>query len=151
MSKKEDLKRVKPKHPNKKTRLTIGIPISVNSMYYNQRSRGMTAKAKRYMKETYAKVLDFVNEENYKSEKIGVWQYLDIVIYMPDKIMRDSHNCLKLLMDSIEGLLFENDYYIMPRIQSVELDRNNPRLELVLSNQSKAQRRNMKEYVSNKK
>ena len=49
----------------------------------------------------------------------------------PDKKIRDSHNCIKLLMDSLEGILFPNDYYVKPRIQAVELSRDNPQLDLV--------------------
>ena len=56
---------------------------------------------------------------------------MDLYFYFPDKRKRDSHNCLKLLLDCLEGLLFENDYYILPRIQYVTLDRDNPRVEVV--------------------
>ena len=34
-------------------------------------------------------------------------------------------------MDSLEGILFPNDYYVKPRIQAVELSRENPQLDLV--------------------
>lgn len=135
----EDLKRVKPKHPNKKIRLVVGLPVSMNNMYY-YKSTNLTAKAKNYINSTKAKVMGFIQDEQYKVEDSYVWQYLDIIVYMPDKRIRDSHNMLKLLMDSIEGVLFHNDYCIMPRIQSVELDRKKPRLEMILSNQTKAQR-----------
>ena len=50
---------------------------------------------------------------------------------MPDKRIRDSHNCIKLLMDSLQGVLFPNDYFVMPRIQAVEFDKENPRIDVV--------------------
>ena len=148
---KEDLDRVAPSRPNKKMRLVVGIPISVNNMYYNNRSRGYTEKTKQYMLQTRAKVMGFVEDNQYKLEKSGVWQYLDIIVYMPDKRIRDSHNMIKLLMDSLQGVAFRDDYNILPRIQSVELDRDNPRLDMVLSNQTKAQRVKEIKNVSNVK
>ena len=140
--KKEDLNRVKPKHPNKKLRLTVDIPVSVNHMYYNTKYGGkrLNSKAEKYFNKTKARIADYIYQNDYKMEDSNVWQYLDIVVYMPDKRRRDSHNMLKLLMDTIEGLAYRDDYTVMTRIQSVELDRDNPRLEMVLSNQTKTQR-----------
>lgn len=139
--KKDDIRRVKPKHPNKKLRLVVDIPVSMNHMYYHK-SNHLTSKAISFINSTKAKAMAFIHDEQYKLEESYVWQYLDIVVFMPDKRIRDSHNMLKLLMDSLEGIVFHNDYCILPRIQSVELDRENPRLEMVLSPQSKEQRRN---------
>ena len=36
-------------------------------------------------------------------------------------------------MDTLEHVLYENDYFILTRIQDVQLDRNNPRLEILYS------------------
>ena len=78
---------------------------------------------------------------DWKTEPKGVWQYLDLVIYMPDKRTRDSHN-IKLLLD-IEGCVYSNDYTVLPRIQSVELDRDNPRLVGTITHQKDKDRVDM--------
>ena len=56
---------------------------------------------------------------------------MDLYYYFPDKMRRDSHNTLKILTDCLEGLLYSDDYYLLPRIQYVCLDRKNPRLEVI--------------------
>lgn len=148
MSKKEiveDLMRVKPKNPNKKLRFSVDLPISINHMYYNT-SRGgkrLTAKAEKYVLQTKAKVMEVMYDIDWKTEPKGVWQYLDLVIYMPDKRIRDASNMLKLLLDTIEGCVYSNDYTVLPRIQSVELDRDNPRLVGTITHQKDKDRVDM--------
>ena len=53
--------------------------------------------------------------------------------FMPDKRKRDSHNTLKILLDAMEGFVYENDFYVMPRIQEVAYDKENPRVEIEFS------------------
>jgi Holliday junction resolvase RusA-like endonuclease len=47
---------------------------------------------------------------------------------------------LKLLLDVMEGTVYKNDYYVCPRIQSVEYDKENPRIELCLIPQTSSAR-----------
>ena len=63
-----------------------------------------------------------------------------MIFYFPDRRIRDAHNCLKILMDVLEGIVYENDYTVMPRIQFVEYDKDNPRVEIVFSHQTEAHR-----------
>ena len=62
--------------------------------------------------------------------------YLDCVFFMPDRRIRDSHNMLKLLLDVMQGNVFENDYFVMPRVQYVGLDVENPRVEVLVTTQT---------------
>lgn len=66
---------------------------------------------------------------------------------MPDRRIRDSHNMLKLLLDVMEGIVYKNDYYVCPRIQSVEYDKKNPRIELCLTPQTNSARTKALELV----
>ena len=77
-----------------------------------------------------------MEDANWKKICNASWYYLDLVVYMPDKKRRDSHNMLKLLLDTLQEALYHDDYYVMPRIQAVELDRGNPRVEIVFKPQS---------------
>jgi len=52
--------------------------------------------------------------------------------FFPNKRKKDTHNTLKVLMDSFEGILYENDYYALPRIMDFDIDRENSRLDLVV-------------------
>lgn len=129
----EDLERDIPKYPNQVLTLTIKVPPSVNHMYIHKRNgqKILTSTAKQYIKTIQDLCKKEIKKQNWKKDKESVWYVMDMYFYFQDKRKRDSHNCLKLLMDSLEGLLFTNDYFILPRIQHVTLDRENPRVEII--------------------
>ena len=129
----EDLERDIPKYPNQVLTLTIKVPPSVNHMYIHKRNgqKILTSTAKQYIKTIQDLCKKEIKKQNWKKDKESVWYIMDMYFYFQDKRKRDSHNCLKLLMDSLEGLLFTNDYFVLPRIQYVTLDRENPRVEII--------------------
>ena len=129
----EDLERDMPKYPNQVLTLTIKVPPSVNHMYIHKRNgqKILTSTAKQYIKTIQDLCKKEIKKQNWKKDKESVWYVMDMYFYFQDKRKRDSHNCLKLLMDSLEGLLFTNDYFVLPRIQYVTLDRENPRVEII--------------------
>lgn len=133
MEKFEDLNRDAPKYPFQTLTMSIPIPPSVNHMYIHKKngSKILTKNAKENIKELQTICKKSKKEQGWKTDKECVWYVMDLYFYFPDKRKRDSHNCLKLLLDCLEGLLFENDYYILPRIQYVTLDRDNPRVEVI--------------------
>lgn len=141
-TKNKDLYRDKPKYPNQKLEVCFGIPMSINHMYYNTRGGGkrLTAVAEKYIRESRAYLNGVIRDKKWKKDNDAVWYYLDIVVYMPDRRTRDSHNMLKLLLDMMEKITYNNDYYCMPRIQGVEYDVENPRLIATLSPQTTKER-----------
>jgi len=54
-----------------------------------------------------------------------------LYFYFPNRRKKDTHNTLKVLMDSLEGILYEDDYWALPRIMDFGIDKDNPRLEVV--------------------
>lgn len=137
-----DVYRENPDYPNKTLKFSVDIPLSVNHMYIRTYRGGqrLSPAAEEYVENTQAKVLEVMMDNNFKKITNASWYYIDLVIYMPDKRCRDSHNMLKLLLDTLETILFENDYYIMPNIKSVELDRSNPRIEVIFRPQLQKER-----------
>lgn len=130
---KEDLYREKSSYPNQYIHLKLPVPPSVNHMYQNAgRGKRLTKDAMNYIKIAQEECKSKIKKYGWKKDKEGVWYVMDLYYFFPDKKVRDSHNTLKILTDSLEGLLFPNDYYVLPRIQYVTLDRDNPRLELIL-------------------
>ena len=128
----EDLKRDKPKYPNQVLTFSLPLPVSVNHMYQSAgRGRRLTTTARNYIKTAQDICKKAIRAQGWKRDKESVWYVMDLYFYFPDQRRRDSHNCLKLLTDCLEGLLFTDDYYLLPRIQYVTLDRDNPRLEVV--------------------
>lgn len=55
--------------------------------------------------------------------------YQDAVIYFPRRGM-DDNNIYKLLNDSMEGIVFDNDSRVLTRTQKILYDSDNPRVEI---------------------
>ena len=136
---KEDLPRNKPASSNKKLHITLPIPTSVNAMYTLKRR--LTAEARRYITLSTALINEAIEEQRWSMEKKGTWLYIDMMYYFPDLRNRDASNCLKILLDVMQDRVYENDMYALPRIQGVELDRENPRVEIVITLQNERQRK----------
>lgn len=126
------MKRGKPNYPNQKIKLVLPVPPSVNHIYQNagRGSRRLSTDAVKYIKQAQDIAKKEIKRIKWKKDNEDVWCIMDLYFYFPDKKRRDSHNCLKILTDCMEGLLYYDDYFILPRIQDVQLDRENPRLEM---------------------
>lgn len=128
----EDLNRDTPLHPNQVLTMTLPVPPSVNHMYINAgRGKRLSRDATNYIKTAQDICKKAIKEQGWKKDKEHVWYVMELYYYFPDKLRRDSHNTLKLLTDCLEGLLYSDDYYLLPRIEYVTLDRTNPRLEVI--------------------
>ena len=126
-----DLKRGIPANPNQEVRFTVDVAPSVNHMYiFGKGTKCLTKEAKAYIERTQHICLEAMQACQWKKDNENVWYHMDLQFYFPDKRIRDSHNCLKILMDSLEGVLFDNDYFVMPRIQHVGYDKEHPRIEI---------------------
>lgn len=129
----EGLKRDTPLFPNQVIKLSIPIPPSVNHAYIRCRSGKvvLSKDAKHFVHTAQIACQKAIDEQEWKKDKEYVWYYMDMYFFFPDRRIRDSHNCLKVLMDCLEHVLYENDYFVLTRIQDVQLDRINPRLEII--------------------
>jgi crossover junction endodeoxyribonuclease RusA len=145
---------VKRKEVIRKTRVlhcTLPVPPSVNNIYYNTKGGGRRLKAfaEHYIRDVRALANMYVDDQKWEKKTDATWLYCDMVFYFSDRRRRDSHNCLKLLMDALETVIFQDDYYVLPRIQSVEYDKENPRVEIKFFDQTKSERFKMIEHVVN--
>ncbi|MDD3957978.1 MAG: RusA family crossover junction endodeoxyribonuclease [Candidatus Izemoplasmatales bacterium] len=112
-------------------KLTLPIPPSVNHMYVGPK-RAMDAKARAWFTEAGLLTRKQCVDQGWGMTK-EAWLYADMKFYMPDLRRRDSHNTIKILLDVMEGFVYENDFYVMPRIQLVGHDKENPRVEIEFS------------------
>lgn len=87
-------------------------------MYYSKTKR-LTKKAERWFSDARTICIEEKQNQNWLDDLKSVWYYVDMDYYFNDRRIRDSHNCIKILMDAMQGILFHNDYYCMPRINSV--------------------------------
>lgn len=145
-----DVNRNLPVSSRKTLHMSLPLPPSVNSMYTLKRQ--LTSKARTYQRKAIALINQYIDEQNWVMPQRETWLYIDMVFYMPDKIVRDSHNMLKLLLDVMQGTVYENDYFVLPRIQSVEYDKHNPRVELCVNVQTQNNRqKGLKTTLTNQK
>jgi len=138
----DDVYRTQPNYPKKRLMFSLPVPPSVNHMYVQTRrgTKSLTANAKNYIRDAKALILAAIEDNNWMMQDTEVWFYVDVVVYMPDRRIRDSNNMSKLLLDVMQGLIFENDYYALLRFQSVEYNPDNPRLDICISPQLKKHR-----------
>lgn len=128
----DGLERSAPLYPDQMLVVSLPVPPSVNHMYQNvgRGARRLTSEAVKYVKNAQDTTKMEIRRQGWKKDGEKVWNYMDLEFFFKDKRRRDSHNCIKLLTDSLEGLLYYDDYFVMPRIQNVTLDRDNPRVEI---------------------
>ena len=78
----------------------------------------------------YLKELVCNTEWDIEATKEGHW-YLDCV-FVQSRTNQDSNNFFKVLLDSMTGIVFNDDSNILVRVQKVAYNPDNPRFSLVL-------------------
>lgn len=91
----------------------------------------MSRDAEDFMREAALKAKIAAKGVNWRIEN-GRKVVILLYFYFPNKRKKDTHNTLKVLMDAFQGILYEDDYWALPRIMDFEIDRDNPRLDLVV-------------------
>jgi Holliday junction resolvase RusA-like endonuclease len=94
-----------------------GYYPSVNHIYHNTKGGGkrLTKAAERLFQKWQAEARLWAYNTGWvmtEKEKVVV----EIVAYFPDNQKRDTNNVFKLMMDALEGIIFDNDYYALPRV-----------------------------------
>lgn len=108
-----------------------GVPLSVNKLYGTRRDGGkyLTKEALEQKR-----TLGWLAKEAMLKARIHdpLRGDIDMVIdfYFPDKKRRDSDNPLKLLWDSMTGIVYEDDSQIMTYCVRKHFDKENPRTEI---------------------
>ncbi|GAA0071778.1 hypothetical protein UT300003_33030 [Clostridium sardiniense] len=127
---------------NNKIQFTTPLPPSVND-YLGYRVVWKNGKAivfpykkqeaLNFMKLVANKLDKFIKEDKWKETDENTYVICEVDVFL-NKKRRDSDNLFKVLLDSInavEGLLYD-DSLIIPRVNNVAVDVNNPRLEVIL-------------------
>jgi len=118
--------------PKKRISFSIPVPPSENHCFINIGNRRVLSRdAKDFMREAALKAKIAAKGVNWRIEN-GRKVVILLYFYFPNKRKKDTHNTLKVLMDAFQGILYEDDYWALPRIMDFEIDRDNPRLDLVV-------------------
>jgi crossover junction endodeoxyribonuclease RusA len=114
-------------------RLTIPIVPSVNHCYRNVTvsRRILTPKARAWAEEVQLRAKLAARQQGWEFSA-GEKLIMELTTYWPDKRRRDTHNAHKLLADSLEGVLYEDDRWVLIRDIDFRIDRRQPRVEITL-------------------
>ena len=117
-------------------RLILPLPPSVNH------SHRQVVNGHRVMRVPTVSTKEFMTESGWRAvqwARQNQWQTVDgqkVVlrywIFWPDKKKRDAGNVEKVMTDSLIGILFRDDRWVLPRAMDFSVDRKNPRVELEL-------------------
>lgn len=146
----KDLNRKERLRKGKSLKFALSIPPSVNKLWDIKRNgkRVLNSHARRYLSDVRSYMMMLCEDTAWRMTERDEWLYMDLVFYFPDRIIRDSHNFIKVLVDALQGTVFENDYAVMPRIQAVEMDELVPRVEITITHQTKKEREEaLKKYA----
>lgn len=129
-------------------KLTLPVPTSINALYINQyvfdyKIKRRVPSGGRILSKEGEKCKEQIQfhatkqiedqEWDYKwTEDKNNFLYQDAVIYFSRR-GRDDNNVYKLLNDSLEGIIYDNDSRVLVRTQKILFDKENPRIELTLS------------------
>lgn len=118
-------------------RITLSLPPSVNHCYRNVMRNGKISRALSREASDWKKQAGWLALAEAKSKKwnclpVGVKVVMELYVYWPDERKRDMNNLHKLLPDALEGIIFENDQYVLIRDMDFTVDRKHPRVECVI-------------------
>lgn len=108
-----------------------GNPPSINHVYRNVaiNRRITTADGQKWrqnVQEIAARVIAAQGWKMTTEEKLVA----EVMIYWPTRRKRDVENVGKLLWDALEGIVYENDRWLLPRYMDFSVDKHNPRVEI---------------------
>ena len=108
------------------------VPPSVNHAY------GQARYGRRYIKkagkEFKATVTELFNRIDVPKELYTGRIKIKFIIYFGTRRKRDLDNCMKILWDSLEGNLFENDAQIDEYTVMRAYDKEQPRIQVFAEN-----------------
>lgn len=116
------------------TRLVLPLPPSVNSAYRNIsiNRRVRTPATQQYMNAAGWAATAWARKAGWTLSPKGQKVVLRLWYWWPDKARRDTHNREKVLLDALEGVLYEDDCNVLVQEQDYQIDRANPRVEIEL-------------------
>tara|TARA_Y100000310_G_C20497740_1_gene722382 strand:+ start:302 stop:757 length:456 start_codon:yes stop_codon:yes gene_type:complete len=114
-----------------------GKPPSVNHIYgftwrHGQAVTYLLPEAKEYKKHVWAMAQNAVVNQKWIVPEIGRRVGVSFWFFWADRKKRDTHNCLKLILDGLQGVVYPDDQYVLPSVIDFQVDPENPRVEMVV-------------------
>lgn len=110
---------------------STGFYPSENAIYFNLGGgKRLSPMAEEKLADWHRRAVKWQIENKWICQTVGTKVIAEMTFYFPDKKMRDTHNAKKLLMDSLENAIHENDMWIVDRTIDFMIDEKNPRIEI---------------------
>ena len=107
-------------------RLILPLPPSTNHAYLRRgKCTFKTTEAKAWQEQA-----GWLARRWYRGELRKKKTIVNIWIFWNDGRRRDSDNCMKLLNDSLTGIVWVDDYWALPRVIDWQIDKGNGRIEI---------------------
>jgi len=108
-----------------------GCPLSTNNIYRRAKFGGMfmTAQGKALKEDWQWQIKSQWKLKPIKDTPIS----LSVIIYWGDKRLRDIDNGNKILLDAMNGIVYEDDKLIDEIIIRRDYDKEQPRVELFIA------------------
>ena len=102
-------------------------PVPINQKYSVNKGKMILSKKYQEAKKALQKEMWVINSPNKPAEgDVAV----NIIFYFGNQRSNDIDNCLKILLDAAEGILFINDSQVTELHVFKEYDKKNPRVEI---------------------
>jgi len=112
------------------------FPTSNYQYHYTNHGRVLTKEARAWRTVAQAIARKEIKRQKWQCPEKWVFMNMLLYFYHPNFRCRDTHNN-KLLLDSLEDpngkLVYLNDFFVLPAIQSIQLDKQNPRVEVEIT------------------
>lgn len=113
-------------HPVK--RIILPLPPSVNHCYIRTpNGMALTQKARDWKLRAAWEAKTTLRGWRVADQKV----VLEIWVFWADRRKRDLDNLGKLLCDSLQGIVYTNDRWALPRFMDWDIDNKNPRIEVI--------------------
>ncbi len=108
-----------------------GNPPTLNHVYRNVavNRRITTRDGQRWVRDVQMLAQAAIRQQGWQKstdEKLVA----EVTIFWPTRRKRDVENVGKLLWDALEGVVYENDQWLLPRYMDFHVDKTNPRVEI---------------------
>lgn len=114
--------------------MSSGFYPTVNHIYLNANFSGGGGRRLKPIAENHLNkwkdyAIEWQNDTEWVTQSRPVKVAIDLVFYLPSG-KKDTHNAKKLLLDALEGIVHEDDYFILDRTIDFSIDEDNPRIEV---------------------
>lgn len=114
---------------NKSIKFTVsGNPLSMNHAYPTGKDgrRHLSAAAKSYKED-----IGWIAKGKMMNKSSFINVMIKIDFYFKNN-MTDTNNCIKLILDAMEGIVYVNDRQIVEEHYFRKFDKKNPRFEIII-------------------